>query len=60
VSWPFGPLVRAEANRGDPRDYCVLTLLSPSRLALHIGDDGLPTLIDVDVLDADVLMPAMT
>jgi hypothetical protein len=29
-------------------------------LAFHIGDDGLPTLVDVDVLDADVLMPAMT
>jgi len=27
---------------------------------VHIPDDGLPTVVDVDVLDANVLMPTMT
>ena len=27
---------------------------------LHIADDGLPTVIDVDVLDANILIPTMT
>jgi hypothetical protein len=30
----------------------------PSRL--HIADDGLPTVIDVDVLDPNVLIPTVT
>jgi hypothetical protein len=36
------------------------TALSPCILLFHIADDGLPTVVHVDGLDADKLLPAIS
>jgi hypothetical protein len=36
------------------------TGLTSHFLLFHVAYDGLPTVIDVDVLDANVLLPAVT
>ena len=50
-----GPVYRARS------DFCIVRCSSILRiLLLHIADDGLPTIVHMNVLDADKLLAAVT